>query len=95
MMQLEIMLKSAKSRVAEIQQVLETPPPDPSNPWPGTHRISTICATCAKSFPEVATSVKKLHPLLEAAGWKRDADGDHICRVCAGKTAANTMRGEA
>ena len=70
-----------EAKVSAIQKAIEEPE-DPSSPWDGSHRIGTLCAQCARNFEGVEPSVPALKIALKAAGWGRDADGDHICPAC-------------
>jgi hypothetical protein len=79
---LERLMEPAKERVAMIQKALEEPEPEPGSPWDGSHRISTLCAVCARPFDDTESSIPALKVALKAAGWGRDADGDHICPDC-------------
>lgn len=79
---LESYLKDAKLRVSNIQAAMEAPAPDPSNPWNGSHRIGTMCAICATDAGFIESSPMAIKSKLAAAGWGRDADGDHICPAC-------------
>lgn len=80
-------LELAKNEVSSIQKQLEAPEYDPANPWPGTHRISTLCAQCATPYDGIESSIPLLVKALKAAGWGRDPNGDHICPDCAAKPA--------
>lgn len=75
-------IDQAQLEVSFIQKAMEEPEPDPSSPWDGSHRIGTLCAQCARNFEGVEHSVPALKVALKAAGWGRDADGDHICPAC-------------
>jgi hypothetical protein len=86
--QLEMARDMAAKRLARVQASLELQASidhDPSNPWPGTHVISTLCAHCAKPYPGVEPSIPKLRETLKRAGWGRDTEGDHICPACVRK----------
>lgn len=75
------LVKPLEDQISWIQQTMEEPEPDPSDPWDGRD-VGTLCAVCAKPSEQHARSVKAVGPLLHDAGWRRDADGDHVCPAC-------------
>ncbi len=82
---IERYLKPVRDRISRIQAALEEPE---DSPWDGSHHISTLCATCARPYEGFEPSIPALKVALKAAGWHRDADGDHICPPCAANLAA-------
>jgi hypothetical protein len=89
MPQVQRWLEEAEQHVSWIQKAMEEPEPDPSSPWDGSHRLSVLCAICAKDAGIVAPSPAMLKPALKDAGWGRDAEGDHICPDCVAKQGAS------
>jgi hypothetical protein len=77
---LEANLKRAQAWLSEIQRAMEAGTSSPAVQYAGS--IGTMCAGCSIPFEGVETSIAALKERLKAAGWGRDADGDHICPAC-------------
>jgi hypothetical protein len=73
-------LERAQAWLSQIQQAIEAA----FSPAPVKYAASirTMCAGCLTPFEGVETSIAALKEKLKAAGWGRDAEGDHICPAC-------------
>jgi hypothetical protein len=75
-------LERAQAWLSEIQRAMEAGASSSPSVSQYAGSIRTMCAGCLIPFEGVETSIAALKEKLKAAGWGRDAEGDHICPTC-------------
>jgi hypothetical protein len=80
-------LERAQAWLSEIQRAMEAGSAPAAIKYVGS--VRTMCAICLAPFAGAESTIAALKEKLKAAGWGRDAEGDHICPDCVAKQGAS------